>query len=573
MHRPFQVLGGTLVAAVAANLARFQQPLFAAEKKGTNILNAEVDAAIASILEDFKTPGGVGVAFVRKQEDGSWDVETKGYGIAKADGTKLFDILATGLLISNESLSTPISWETKIASFVPEWGLMDPVASTESTIVDVMSHRTGLPRHDFAASLSDSVPDSIRRLRYLRPSTGFRDLWQYNNHMYTLLSYFPQLLVGVPFETYVHDFILEPLGMHSTTYFSGEAEASENLADGFARDKVNQTEDPFGQGIIRALPFWAPNKGETGDALSGAGGVISNANDLAIWLQALLTEGRNPTSDEVVIPADVIRRVASGVTVAAPVGPSPEISPVVYGGGQSRGTYRGFEFIEASVHIHGGSVTGFRSQITRIPSQNLGVAVLSNDESFGTEIVEAIKFRILDKALKLEPVVDWSSRFKSLIVAGLKGRTIPTPRPENATLPSVPFADLAGKYWDAGYGTIEWCLVAPEAQSLPPPSDSCRRIVEEIPTALPDVLDPKIPTLLAKWDGIGLAYASLAHYEHNTFNLSAFSSIPTGNSSDRPYWVTVFSDPSLQAEFSYDGILGCTMWSAGHKAKPTFAAI
>jgi hypothetical protein len=40
--------------------------------------------------------------------------------------------------------------------------------------------------------------------------------------------------------------------------------------------------------------------------------------DQAIWLQTLLSEGRNPVDGEIVIPEDVIRRVAAGVTVADP---------------------------------------------------------------------------------------------------------------------------------------------------------------------------------------------------------------------------------------------------------------
>lgn len=161
---------------------------------------------------------------------------------------------------------------------------MDPVASAESTIVDVMSHRTGLPRHDILISPSDPLNivrhfeshassyslkiQQIRRLRYLKPSTGFRELWQYNNHMYALLSYFPPLLVGIPFEKYVNDYIIEPLGMRSTTYFSERADESGNLADGMARDGVNLTEDLFGLGRVRALPYWAPSKDNTGHGMS-----------------------------------------------------------------------------------------------------------------------------------------------------------------------------------------------------------------------------------------------------------------------------------------------------------------
>ncbi|KAJ7700387.1 beta-lactamase/transpeptidase-like protein [Mycena rosella] len=541
------------------------------------ILNPKIDAAINSVLKNFNSPGGVGVAVVRKGKlDSAWIVETKGYGVAKVDGTKvtkdtlfsigsnskLFDVLATGLLISNDSLSPRISWDTKIASFVPEWGLMDPVASAQSTILDVMSHRTGLPRHDFVASPSDTVSGSILRLQYLKPSTGFRELWQYNNHMYTLLSYFPPLLAGVPFEKYVNDFITEPLGMHSTTYFSERAEKSGNLADGMLRDGINRTEDLFGVGRVRAVPYWAPSKENTSHVLSGAGGLISNANDMAIWLQTLLSEGRHPGNNKVVIPAEVVRKVATGATVASPVAPFPELSPVVYGGGQSRGTYRGFEFIE-----HGGSIRGFKSQITRIPHKDFGVAVLSNDESFGTEIMEAIKFRIIDEALKLE-AIDWTERYKSLITAEFNGRTIPTPRPSNASLPPVPFESLAGTYWDAGYGIVDLCLVSAEASSST--SQSCRELLEEAPTTLPGALEPNIPTFLARWPGFRATHLSLTHFEHNMFNLSRFSSIATGNSSDKPYWVSVEADPSLAAEFAYDGVLGVGLrglWGAGAGVK------
>lgn len=83
--------------------------------------------------------------------------------------------------------------------------------------------------------------------------------------MYTPLSYFPPLLTGIPFEIYVNDFILKPLGMNSTTYFSKTAVESGHLADGMGRDGVNQTEDVFGLGRVRAYPFWAPNEGNPGN--------------------------------------------------------------------------------------------------------------------------------------------------------------------------------------------------------------------------------------------------------------------------------------------------------------------
>ncbi|KAF8191527.1 beta-lactamase/transpeptidase-like protein [Mycena galopus ATCC 62051] len=556
-----------LILASLPVLFSLQQPF----QSRAPILTSEIDASIESILKSFKSPGGVAVATVRRSEHGSWDVETKGYGIAKGDGTKvtsetlfalasnskLFATLTTGLLISNQSLSSRISWNTKIASFVPEWELMDPVASAESTIVDVMSHRTGLPRHDLIFFPSDTVPDSIRRLRYMKPSTGFREHWQYNNHMYTLLSYFPPLLLGIPFEQYVNDFITEPLGMHSTTYMSGVAEKTGNLADGMMRDGVNQTEDVFGVGRVRPIPYWDPS-GEVGNINSGSGGIISNAKDIAIWLQTLLNDGRHPLTNKTIIPAEAINKVAAGITVATPVAPFPELSPKVYGGGQGRGTYRGVEYIE-----HGGDVPGFKTQITRIPNENFGVAVLSNDHSFGRQIMEAVKYRIIDEALKLKPI-DWTARYKSAISETFNGRTIPTSRPANATLPSPSLQSLTGKYQDQAYGPIELCLVSQEMDSRA--SDVCLRLQAEIPTTLPGALDLSIPTLLTSWDGGGVTHLAFSHFEHNVFNISVLSSIATRNSPDTLYWVNAVRDPTVIAEFSEDDGLGVAirgLWGPG----------
>ncbi|KAJ6569227.1 hypothetical protein B0H19DRAFT_938196 [Mycena capillaripes] len=92
MHLLLQGLILASVSLVAANYKAVQKPLFEFNTqvlRKTNILNSDVDAAIDSILKDFNSPGEDGVAVVRKDgDDSDWEVETKGYGIAKADGTK-----------------------------------------------------------------------------------------------------------------------------------------------------------------------------------------------------------------------------------------------------------------------------------------------------------------------------------------------------------------------------------------------------------------------------------------------------------------------------------------------------
>jgi CubicO group peptidase (beta-lactamase class C family) len=76
--------------------------------------------------------------------------------------------------------------------------------------------------------------------------------------MYGVLSYLPtQLLPSKPpIARYVKQYILDPLGMASTTYSFATANATGLLSDGMAMD-ANAT--------ARVLPFWYPAGGENGN--------------------------------------------------------------------------------------------------------------------------------------------------------------------------------------------------------------------------------------------------------------------------------------------------------------------
>jgi CubicO group peptidase (beta-lactamase class C family) len=62
-----------------------------ASAQGTHnaLLNDEMNAFINQALRDFNSPGGAAVAVVRMDDNGVWNVETKGYGVATANGSKV----------------------------------------------------------------------------------------------------------------------------------------------------------------------------------------------------------------------------------------------------------------------------------------------------------------------------------------------------------------------------------------------------------------------------------------------------------------------------------------------------
>ncbi|KAG5649740.1 hypothetical protein H0H81_002237 [Sphagnurus paluster] len=509
----------------------------------TTIVDAELEAFINKVLADWNSPGGVAVAFVKKDDNGVWtNVETKGYGRATASGTnvtentmfnigsnsKLFTALATSLLINNETISPRLNWDSKIKDFVPMFNLTDPVATEEATPLDLMTHRTGYTLHDFSYRYSDDVPAVIEKMQYLRQSAGFRDVWQYNNNMYTTLSYLPTLLLPnkPPFARYVKEFIFDKLGMNRTTYDYNKANAEGLRADGMAREGLDVYKDPF-SGTPRAVQYWTSQTGgEDGSVLAGAGGVITCATDVATLLQTLLLDGVHPKTNETVIPPGVLKKITRALSLQTGTPDWPEVSLYAYGAAQLQITYRGHRF---------------NTQISRLPYDNLGVSVLTNDHEYGKVIGEIIKNHILDKALGLEPI-DWNSRYKAQ-------KSIPpvpaTPRPTNSTLPSTNFTNIAGTYENRGYGEIELCLLAPEN---PSPSASCAALTTNITTILPGVLRPGIPTLVGLVDSPWYSHIVVEHFNADLFN-------PT-NDSALPYWTfndKRSSDNKMIAELDVSG--------------------
>ncbi|KAG5650787.1 hypothetical protein H0H81_011070 [Sphagnurus paluster] len=526
--------------------------------KPSKILDKATDTFISDLLRRWKSPGGISVAVVQMDEQGAWNVETKGYGVATlADGSpmtentilpigsnsKLFTAIATGLLMANETLPTPLTWDTKVASVVPGFGLQDPISAKQTSILDAMSHRTGLPRHDYSYKWSDDVPNVIKKIKFHRPSAEFRDVFQYNNNMYTLASYLPTLLLPskIPFARYVKQNIFEPLGMKSSTYSYDIAKLG-HLADGIARQGINYT-DLLGSGTPRALPYWSTQGGEDGNILSGAGGIASNAVDLAVWLQTLLLNGQKPDSNQSVIPAEVIQKVSAGVSVADPTAPFPELSVSVYGAGSIRGTYRGHEMI-----WHSGGVPGFLSYISRLPFDGLGIAIISNDYDLGSLLGPIINYRLMDQALGLEKI-NWDARYQATLPL-----LIPSPatsRPLNAPPPSVNFTALAGVYDNPGYGNFELCYVSANYTAA---SSSCKGLAANISTILPGAVDATIPTFIGAWDSPWQSHIRLTHFSGDQFNISSLSSYPTNNASAPRYWVSG-ADSSSESPARADAIV------------------
>lgn len=79
----------------------------------------------------------------------------------------------------------------------------------------------------------------------------------------------------------------------------------------------------------------------------------------------------------------------------------------------------------------------------------------------------------------------------------------PTPRSENATPPSLPYTALAGTYTHPAYGALTFCLFSGPADAAVKSNSNADEkdgACAELPLLLPGVIDPDVPTLIARWD-------------------------------------------------------------------------
>ncbi|WP_425639434.1 serine hydrolase [Algoriphagus yeomjeoni] len=413
---------------------------FAQNKLDTKTLDFKLKA-----LQEATQTVGFSVAVVQ----GDQVIYSKGFGYrdleskieadentlyAIGSSSKAFTVALLGIMEEEKGLKFTDSPK----KYLPELEFYNEELNNQVTILDMISHRTGLPRHDISWYLFPTADkDSLlARVKYQEPFTGVRKQWYYNNFMYLAQGLITEKLTGKSWEDNIRERFFKPLNMKTSNVSISEMVSQPNISKGYSLEDFTTN---------KAMPYYDIA------AISPAGSINSSVKEMSNWLRVWLNKGK--LGETQVLPEAYVAKAINplmlvGGGIADKQFPDQHLNS--YGYAWFNSSYKGHYRLE-----HGGNIDGFSANVSFFPTDSLGIVVLTNQN--GSALPGLVRDALSDEILGLEKT-DWVSYYKEKIgkikeqqekaKAEKKSNTVPN------TTPSHNLVEYTGKYNHPGYGTF-----------------------------------------------------------------------------------------------------------------------
>ncbi|GAB3994428.1 serine hydrolase [Spirosoma daeguense] len=358
----------------------------------------QIDELVQRTLTTFDVPG-IAVAVVK---DGKV-IHSKGYGVRslrtkeKVDENTLFGIASNskaftaallGILIDEGKLK----WDDKVIDYIPEFRMYNGYVTEEFTIRDLLTHRSGLGLGAgdlmfWPDSSNFTMKDIIHNLRYLKPVSGFRTKYDYDNLLYMVAGEVIERISGKSWEAFVEERIMKPLQMTRSAGTYSRLTDKVNVIDAHA--PVNGKVQVVSRDMFRFG--------------NSAGGINSSVADMSKWVITQLNRGKyGPNLSQRLFSENVHNDMWAPQTIK-PVNPTP-VPPYnthfsAYGLGWDLSDVKGYKQV-----THTGGLAGMVTQVMLLPELQLGIIVFTNQQ-MGAAFV-AISNTIKDSYLGIPPS-DW----------------------------------------------------------------------------------------------------------------------------------------------------------------------
>jgi CubicO group peptidase (beta-lactamase class C family) len=395
----------------------------------------KVDAVIEPVLRKARIPGAaVAVVFD--------DVRSfcRGYGYRDlyarlpmcsdtfypiASTTKAINATLLGMLVDEGRLA----WDAEVQAYLPRFRLREPLIGSAVTVRDLITMRTGLPRHDFVWTESGiDLAGLVECIAHLPLSAGLRERFQYNNLTASLAGHIAEIVTGQSWEELVRQRILEPLGMART---------------GFAPPTHAPLTTAYHETAHRELRVTRPLRTEP---IAPAGGALySTVREMSKWVAFNLNNGR--VSGRQLIQLGTLQEIHTPYVLMGGDSVAPS-SHAAYGLGWFVDTYNGCRRISHTGYLH--DINGC---VSLFPDQLLGIVSFNNFAAARlAPFINECVFNLLLDLLPPEKVEERLGIYEKKVEESRR-RNSSVRRVEN-TSPSHPLEDYVGTYRHPGYGRI-----------------------------------------------------------------------------------------------------------------------
>lgn len=342
--------------------------------------------------------------------------------------TKALTATVLGMLVDEGKLN----WDKPLRYYLPEFRMSDPIISDRVTPRDLVTHRTGMPRHDMLwyNNTASSREEIIRRFEFLELTADLREKYQYSNLMFMTAGYLAGVIEQNSWEVVVQERLFKPLDMARSKLSISDSERDSNVALPYMEND-NQ--------VLERKNF------RDTSLIGPAGSLASSVNEMARWLQFNLDGGQIGGRQQ--IESSTLRDLHSAHMPTGEHPYRPEFTPASYGMGWVIDHYRGRQRVS-----HNGGFRGFLASAIMFPDDGVGLVVVNNR---GSDLTPWAALTLTDYLLELEPI-DWIGEGQSKRAAALAARPDARQRKKatrcnNAPSPH-PVSAYAGHYFHPGYG-------------------------------------------------------------------------------------------------------------------------
>ncbi len=365
--------------------------LFLNFNANAQITESQLDQLAEKTLKTFNVPG-IAVAIVK---DGKV-VLAKGYGVKsnltneKVDANTLFGIASNSKAFTTAALAMlvdegKLKWDDKVTQYIPEFKMYKDYVTHEFTIRDLLTHRSGLGLGAGDLMIwpdgSDFKPkDIIQNLQYLKPVSAFRTKYDYDNLLYIVAGEVIQKISGETWCDFIETHIMKPLEMNDS-------------AASFVRLKDTSNVVAPHVPTNGKLKIISRYKNQSFDA---AAGIYSSVNDLSKWMIMQLQNGKYGSQKQSKLFSEKQQNEMWQLQTIIPATTKLPYNTHFYGYGLGwfLSDVKGYKQV-----THTGGLEGIVTQTTLFPELNLGIVVLTNQQSGAA--FTAITNTIKDSYLKI----------------------------------------------------------------------------------------------------------------------------------------------------------------------------